>query len=693
MRYSVPLFAFYVLPSLASPIALPVTPNPNHPRSIVKRQCGIAEWDSTNVANWNAAQTDQFLNTWWSGYLDQNTPNGWSKNFANLFGRMYLNNAEKYQCSKTADVCFGDLNCDQLKCSGDWSVGCADKDAGRPVYLTMSALQGMQDYFAEYIQVLDESQLNFQAMSAYLADNFFDKPENASVDFINQFFIALASVFSITGAYSKLIPLIAGSNVLKESASAIAALLGGVGNGYRNTVKAPASQTFSNFANLGQYMGNIFEKVRSQLNDMQFNLATGKQWEGKTFKDYAVGGLFLPGPGAQVGDGSTGDSPTKLLRQFLTKQFTARAINYIWRTQKIYITYTTDVDGSCSEDKQGPQDHKYCRDGDPGVYYLYWWHQKAVGAGQTVGTDSFDTGKLDMPIGADKLDAGWIEDGYKIEIKDIFEASIAAWSVAGSNYDGQNSVDRAVDAVAKQWAQPWDVGASWEGTFTIPVCNTGNVSYNVPYGQRIMPCNCGGDGSQVDGFRQNSNMNGYGVYDEQCTAEKQKERMQYRTGTDKPGADPPTGGPNLPLLVNEVQCFEKGSPTEVMVALRQNCQNMVAALGDDDNKELQASQCADGQGATESWGGWCRVAIDANGIHDCALTVSWRDESHGGIFPPTIKVGDVKKFFNTADAQPDAGGKGCHKVGTPDLGATFVVPEANSRWCLGSYDNAKFCTI
>lgn len=299
-----PIVALLAASTTASPT--PKSSNPAHLNHLVARQCGLATWDSSNLANWGAANTDATFERWWKWYLGGNgqgtsavIPNGWPNNFAcfvapvlnsytndfkaNLFGRMYLNNQEVYECSKTDNVCYADVPCDSIKCSGQWIVGCDNKDAGRPIYLIMRSLQGFQDYFNEYIQVLDETQINFTGMQAYLASSFFPKPDQASALFLKEFFNALAAVFSISGSYAKLIPIIAGSNVAKETSGALGALLGGVGNGYRETVKYPSDPSFNNFANVGQFMANIFEQVRSTLNDMQFNLATGKAWQGKFF--------------------------------------------------------------------------------------------------------------------------------------------------------------------------------------------------------------------------------------------------------------------------------------------------------------------------------------------------------------------------------------------------------------------------
>ncbi|RSL94429.1 hypothetical protein CEP52_012629 [Fusarium oligoseptatum] len=48
----------------------------------------------------------------------------------------------------------------------------------------------------------------------------------------------------------------------------------------------------------------------------------------------------------------------------------------------------------------------------------------------------------------------------------------------------------------------------YEDTFTITVCDTGDVSYNVQLGERIMPCNCGG-GNEVDAWKKAAKFDSY----------------------------------------------------------------------------------------------------------------------------------------------------------------------------------------
>jgi hypothetical protein len=58
---------------------------------ITKRHCGNASWDSTNLANWGAANTDQWFSSWWGLHLGGNgpdtsavIPHNWPNDFVRL---------------------------------------------------------------------------------------------------------------------------------------------------------------------------------------------------------------------------------------------------------------------------------------------------------------------------------------------------------------------------------------------------------------------------------------------------------------------------------------------------------------------------------------------------------------------------------------------------------------------------------
>ena len=94
---------------------------------------------------------------------------------------------------------------------------------------------------------------------------------------------------------------------------------------------------------------------------------------------------------------------------------------------------------------------------------------------------------------------------YGFSIQDAIESSIKAWYAAGFNYNNVRQ-QRWLDAMAN-WGignRPVDLGARFEGVFTIPVCYdpTGQAISAVKTNKnRNYPCACGVDNSDTAAFR------------------------------------------------------------------------------------------------------------------------------------------------------------------------------------------------
>jgi len=85
-----PTVTLLVVSTYASPT--PKTSNPAHLNHLEARQCGFAGWDSSNLDNWKAADTDAVFEKWWQTYLGGNSdttssviPNGWPNRFVGHF--------------------------------------------------------------------------------------------------------------------------------------------------------------------------------------------------------------------------------------------------------------------------------------------------------------------------------------------------------------------------------------------------------------------------------------------------------------------------------------------------------------------------------------------------------------------------------------------------------------------------------
>jgi hypothetical protein len=106
-------------------------------------------------------------------------------------------------------------------------------------------------------------------------------------------------------------------------------------------------------------------------------------------------------------------------------------------------------------------------------------------------------------------------------VEDILNSSLDAWNVAGYDYNADTAASRAHDAISSAWASPGSKGASWEGIFTVPVCDvSGAIGQNwdhgeyilQPYGHESRPVWCGdlcGDADKTKAFIDAAQMDGF----------------------------------------------------------------------------------------------------------------------------------------------------------------------------------------
>lgn len=146
---------------------------------------------------------------------------------------------------------------------------------------------------------------------------------------------------------------------------------------------------------------------------------------------------------------------------------TGQAINQIWRQQKVYIM----GGGRCGDNQgigSGPKEAVYCRESDNTAWYLYHWEDY-----YSIKT-ALDThyGLVRHPHGMYKLGTG---DYSAVNITDVIKSSLRAYEVAAYNYTPTFALDRAKSAM-QQNINPLKEGPSWEGIFTVPVCNISEVA-------------------------------------------------------------------------------------------------------------------------------------------------------------------------------------------------------------------------
>ncbi|KAF8866376.1 hypothetical protein BDZ45DRAFT_339061 [Acephala macrosclerotiorum] len=161
----------------------------------------------------------------------------------------------------------------------------------------------------------------------------------------------------------------------------------------------------------------------------------------------------------------------------------------------VMCSYTTNQD-----DNSGPAQSQYYSTADGSVCYLYFYK---------------DTGKykgnLDKPKGLDDLNG----TAFGIWGSNITEASVRAYQIAKFNYSQDIANNRIIESVSSNGnLTPFTDGPTWEGTWTIPVCHTGNHNWNtqdgditISYGS--LPCCCGPNCNETATFVQAANMTGF----------------------------------------------------------------------------------------------------------------------------------------------------------------------------------------
>lgn len=163
----------------------------------------------------------------------------------------------------------------------------------------------------------------------------------------------------------------------------------------------------------------------------------------------------------------------------------ARAVNLKWRTQSAYIVGTS---ADMKHDNQFPSNDSWTSPRSGRTYVPYFFDGRS---------------QLSLP-GLDALDQTF----YSVTASQVAEASARAWEVAGFNYTDAVALRRVQDSFSDPELTPFRDGVSWEGTFTLPVCDVGDHSdWLVPYGGRLLPCCCGPDCSQTHAFVQAANLN------------------------------------------------------------------------------------------------------------------------------------------------------------------------------------------
>ena len=127
-------------------------------------------------------------------------------------------------------------------------------------------------------------------------------------------------------------------------------------------------------------------------------------------------------------------------------------------------------------------------------------------------------GDLAPPPNSDHLN----NTAYNISITDVLVSSSRAWKYAGNNYTEETARNRIIASISSNGSlTPFRDGPSWEGIWTVPVCDIGN---NIDWITQFeggpngpgLPCCCGRKCKDTKEFVYASGLNGSGALVQGC---------------------------------------------------------------------------------------------------------------------------------------------------------------------------------
>lgn len=185
------------------------------------------------------------------------------------------------------------------------------------------------------------------------------------------------------------------------------------------------------------------------------------------------------------------------IEAFFKKQLISAVINHQWRKRKIFTTFYRTND---TADASGPNATRYYSSETGGVYYTYAYEESGILKGY-----------LTQPKGLDELN----DSSWGIAGSDITKSSAGSARIGRFNFTQDMAEQALHDAIASNGTlSPWDDGAGWRGTWTLPVCDMGTHNWNTQFDAKpsrygMLPCCCGEGCSETKEFVEAANLKGF----------------------------------------------------------------------------------------------------------------------------------------------------------------------------------------
>ncbi|KAI9804196.1 MAG: hypothetical protein M1825_001598 [Sarcosagium campestre] len=396
--------------------------------------CGpVEQFFYPTPEKWQASNTGPWLDTWWT----QNSPRfAQRKGFSSLFGASFLGNPG-WTCQDDGSVDNCDLDpCDQPKLNN------AGKET-EPAYYVLQSVRNLHSYFLGLKDSFQVGGIFASLQKDDWAYTYYKDKNDVDMGATNQLFSGLLSAVGVVASFAA--PFGPSTNLLVGSASAIFA--GAISATRLQVTKVSGNDTPVKGADMGAKLAQIFLKATTNLITANNALMNGEKYGDADIREYIKDGKFV----------ESGDVDATATIARANTLLASTAINYLWKQQKIFIMGGGPCDDSAGVGS-GPQEAKLCRDGK--AWYLFYWREYG---GIQFGKKHW--GNVDIPPGLTDLNA----EG--ITIQDIIGASVDAYKIAGLDYSPDMHLNRTQQALSDASIAPNVGGPSWEGTFTIPVCD------------------------------------------------------------------------------------------------------------------------------------------------------------------------------------------------------------------------------
>ncbi|KAI1078840.1 hypothetical protein F5B20DRAFT_194404 [Whalleya microplaca] len=472
--------------------ALPTGDGAVQPISLPPRRCGtVASYYGQTTKDWDKYKMDQWLEAWMKNHSSEISHHSYG--FSGAFGDWAMGNPD-WSCRDDGSASSCDLDlCDNKRLN---SRG----DDIRSTYYTLEAVNRLHSYFTGLSEAFEVSAIA-SALSKDKWSKTFYKPKNNDKT-INTLKAVLTAITTTIGIGATFAGLGEGTALLGTAGSVFSNIASGASVEGQLQLKQDKDDTFDKDAQLGAILAQVVVQSMKSFTAANNDLMAGKSYKNTgDIKKYLSGGAFVAFQGVDK------NKVIDKMNAFIL----ASAVNQLWRQQKIFIL----GGGKCGDGQgigSGPKDYSVCRDGK--AWYIYYWHE---GNGDPFSGKQW--GYVTKPPGADELGKG---DYAGIKIADVINSSLDSYNVGEYNYDSNKAAERVQLALKKGWRNPGAQGPSWEGTFTIPVCDVsgavGKGYYDgryilEDYGKNSRPVWCGpicsDDWDKTDRFISAAHMNNF----------------------------------------------------------------------------------------------------------------------------------------------------------------------------------------